>query len=82
MIMRDMLTSLREPHIVTHIMYSTNLSYKQLKVYLELLIKNNLIEEYEFEKNQRRFRTTNKGLTFFDLITPKDNLIQFKQAST
>ena len=43
----------------TKIMYSAFLSYTQLKEYLFVLIKNNLIE---YRDGSHEFRTTEKGL--------------------
>ena len=73
-IMADVLSSLKEPRFVTHLMYLTNLSYKQLRSYVETLTNIGLVEEFEFVKGRHKFRITNKGMTFFDLIT-KDSQI-------
>jgi predicted transcriptional regulator len=43
----------------TKIMYNAYLSYNQLKEYLSVLIKNNLIE---YRDGTKTFRTTEKGL--------------------
>lgn len=80
-ILKEILNVLREPHIVTHIMCTTNLSYKQLKSYLELLIKCGLVEKIESKNHKQKFRITSKGLSFIDLITI-DKLVQFTNVST
>ncbi|MGE0243508.1 MAG: winged helix-turn-helix domain-containing protein [Nitrososphaeraceae archaeon] len=48
----------------TKIMYSAFLSYAQLKEYLSILTKNNLIEYLE---GTQTFRTTEKGLNFLKM---------------
>jgi predicted transcriptional regulator len=48
----------------TKIMYSAFLSYNQLKEYLSVLIKNNLIECLE---GTQTYKTTEKGLNFLKM---------------
>ena len=45
-IIRDMLMYLKEKRLAkpTHLMYKANLSHKQMKLYLDELIKNKLVE--------------------------------------
>ena len=48
----------------THIMYSCNLSFRQLKTYLSLLIDRGLLRKVSQEekgRDPRFFKTTNKG---------------------
>lgn len=45
----------------TKIMYKAYLSYAQLKEYLMILVKNDLLEYIEGE---RQYRTTEKGLKY------------------
>ncbi len=68
-IMADVLLTMKEPRIVTHMMYATNLSYGQLKKYLALLTNIGLAEEMKGRENQHLFRITEKGMTFVDAIT-------------
>ena len=48
----------------TKIMYKAMLSYNQLKEYLSVLIKNNLIE---YRDGTRKFKTTEKGLNYLKM---------------
>lgn len=74
-IMVDLLSTLKEPRLATHVMYATNLSYRQLKKYLALLTNIGLTEEIRGEKNQRLFRITERGMFFIDVITKGGNSI-------
>jgi len=47
----------------THLMYKANLSYKQMKLYLNELIKNKLIEQ-NTEDKKTKIRITKKGRDF------------------
>ena len=48
----------------THLMYKANLSHKQMKIYLDELTKNGLIE-INNEENKKRIMITKKGRDFF-----------------
>ena len=48
----------------TRLMYKANLSHKQMKGYLESLMKNKLIEKKDVE-NKTRISITKKGADFF-----------------
>ena len=65
-ILNDMLRILKEGRGKikrTHLMYKANLSHKQLKLYLNQLEKNKLIEN-KTEKKVNLISITNKGLDF------------------
>jgi len=47
----------------THLMYKANLSHKQMKLYLNELIKNKLIEQ-NTEDKKTKIRITKKGRDF------------------
>ena len=72
-IMADLLSTLKEPKLATHMMYATNLSYSQLKKYLALLANIGLTEETMGEENHRLFRITEKGRIFMGVITNDGN---------
>ena len=63
----DILSAARQSVRKTHIMYKSNLSYKQLDVYLSALIECNLIEE-GVEDGARVFNVTSRGLNFIELF--------------
>lgn len=53
----------------THIMYKCNLSFRQLQVYLELLLDRGLLRKVSGRGNReeaRLFETTKKGRAFLD----------------
>ena len=68
-IMTDILLSIKEPKILTHIMYATQLSYIQLKKHLEMLINLGLTADVKSRDNQRFFKLTEKGKIFIVTIT-------------
>ena len=64
-IMAEALDIAREGALKTHIMYKTNLSFKQLYFYLNLLLDRKLLETIKREDSEKTlYRTTDKGLEF------------------
>ena len=63
----DILAATRRSVRKTHIMYKSNLSYKQLDMYLNTLIECNLIKEGN-EDGARMYNVTSKGLDFIELF--------------
>jgi predicted transcriptional regulator len=59
----------------TQLMYNAFLSYRQIGEYLTLLIDSGLLQ-YDFDT--RRFRITEKGLSFLQLSNQIGNLIQME----
>ena len=60
----SMLEAARFEATKTKIMYSSYLSSHQLRVYLELVIRNGL---FAYDSAKRRYRTTEKGLRLLEL---------------
>ena len=69
-IIYDVLKSIRDKHnkiILTHILSKANLSYNKLKEYLDDLIEQKLIEEYEYKK-QKYFKLTERGENYYEKL--------------
>ena len=62
------------PATKTRIMYSSFLSYDQLKDYLSLLIENGLLKH---DKTSQMYSTTEKGLKFLRTQQEMEGLIHF-----
>jgi predicted transcriptional regulator len=56
----------------TKIMYKAFLSYAQLKEYLTVLLKNDVLEYEEWKQN---FRTTEKGLRLLQMYNQFDEMM-------
>lgn len=67
-IIADILDEAKHGARKTRIMYMCNLSFRQLKVYLDFLLKKDLLAvTTSFEdKKSRLFKTTKKGLVFLE----------------
>ena len=55
------------------IMYRTYLSFVQLKEYLMILTKSDLLR---YDSNTHTFKTTEKGLKFLEAYNQMDNMIK------
>jgi predicted transcriptional regulator len=68
-ILYDIIAAARASARKTHLMYKSNLSFKQLDMYLRFLIGQQLIEEsYDIEDGSKRYYVTSKGLQFLNLF--------------
>jgi predicted transcriptional regulator len=67
-IMAKILYVAKNPEPKTHIMYRANLSFNQLKRYMELLLDRGLLNAVEKRQSKVRkvFVTTDKGLSFLE----------------
>lgn len=63
----DILSAARQSVRKTHIMYRSNLSYKQLDLYLNNLVEHRLIEE-GLEDGAKVYNVTSRGLNFIELF--------------
>ena len=62
----------------TKIMYKAMLSFNQLKEYLSVLIKNNLIE---YRDGNKTFKTTEKGLNLLKIHNEMTELLPITATS-
>ena len=62
----------------TKIMYKAMLSYNQLKEYLSVLIKNNLME---YRDGNKTFKTTEKGLNLLKIHNEMTELLPITATS-
>jgi predicted transcriptional regulator len=66
-IMADILDQAQQGAKKTRLMYKCNLSFRQLRVYLDFLLKRNFVVLVApAEKQYGVFRTTRKGLAFLE----------------
>jgi predicted transcriptional regulator len=64
-IIADILIEAKEETLKTHIMYRCNLSHRQLKIYLNFLLKIGLLKSHSNEEdNARSYEITSKGSKF------------------
>ncbi|MHB1907927.1 MAG: winged helix-turn-helix domain-containing protein [Nitrososphaerales archaeon] len=68
-ILYDIIVSARGSAKKTHLMYKSNLSFKQLNLYLGFLLQNKLVEErFDVDDGTRTYFVTNRGLQFLELF--------------
>ena len=66
-IMADILDQAQHGAKKTRLMYGCNLSFRQLRVYLDFLLKRNFVALVTpADEESRVFRTTRKGLAFLE----------------
>lgn len=66
MIIGELLENMQEPAKLTHVLYKTNLSYAQVKRYLEMLIQMELIQE--IHELYLGFQITEKGRILVQIL--------------
>jgi len=66
--MHDIVSAAKPTARKTHLMYKSNLSFKQLDLYLGALMENGLIEERLDDDLGRVYAVTPRGLEFLSLI--------------
>ena len=67
-IVYDIISAARRPAKKTHLMYKSNLSFKQLDLYLSSLLENGLVEERLDEDEGRTFCVTRQGINYIDIF--------------
>jgi predicted transcriptional regulator len=73
-ILYDIISAAKPSSKKTHLMYKGNLSYQQLDLYLNFILKNGLLEE-RFVDDTRLYFITEKGMEFLRLFEDMHNLI-------
>ena len=71
-IISQILNVCRNGAIKTRVVYQANLNFKTVEPYLDLLVKNNLIEVQQGEK--RMYETTEKGETLLEALNQVSEL--------
>jgi predicted transcriptional regulator len=65
----DIIAATRASAKKTHLMYRSNLSFKQLDLYLNFLLRQKLVEErFDIETASKTYFVTEKGLEFLRLF--------------
>jgi predicted transcriptional regulator len=69
-ILYDIVSASKESARKTHLMYKSNLSFKQLRLYLDFLLYRGLVEEKNAleEEGGRTYAATPKGIEFMRLF--------------
>jgi len=75
-IIMDILSSIKEPKIFTHIMYDTHLSYVQLKKHIEMIMIQGLAVDVKSTDNQQFFKLTEQGKIFVDSFTKRGKSLE------
>ena len=71
-IISQILNVCRNGAIKTRVVYQANLNFKTVEPYLDLLVKNNLLEVQQGEK--KRYETTEKGETLLEALNQVSEL--------
>ena len=69
-IISDLLQNMKEPIRVTHLLYTSNMSYKQLVKYLTNLRKMGLVQEQNLPF--RSYIINNEGKHFVEMINKRN----------
>ena len=78
-IMTDLLANIEEPRRVTHLLYKSNMSYTQLRKYLNVLVDLGLAQEKR--KPFHAFTITKNGKTFYQLIKKSKTEVPMQKAT-
>ena len=74
-IISQILNVCRNGAIKTRVVYQANLNFKTVEPYLDLLVRNNLLEVQHGEK--KMYETTEKGETLLEALNQVSELLEF-----
>jgi predicted transcriptional regulator len=78
-ILYDIIDASRTTAKKTHLMYRSNLSFKQLDMYLHFLLQRELVEErLDVEDASKSYAITPKGMEFLSLFESLQDLMGVK----
>jgi predicted transcriptional regulator len=81
-ILYDIISSARMPVKKTHLMHRSNLSFKQLDLYLNFLLEQDLVRDrLDDESNGRVFFVSNKGMQFLSLFETMQTFLGMERYS-
>jgi len=72
-ILADLLENMKEPKRITHLLYTSNLSYSQLRKYLKMITEMGLSEEQKIPYHS--FKITQEGTYFINMVRKRQLLI-------
>ncbi len=73
-ILSNLLENMKEPKRLTHLLYSSNLSYNQLSKYLKMVTEMGLANEEN--KPFHSFMITNDGKFFIEMVSKRTKNVQ------
>ena len=73
-ILADLLENMKEPKRITHLLYTSNLSYSQLTKYLKMITQMGLSEEHKVPFHS--FKITQEGIYFINMVRKRQLLIK------
>lgn len=71
-ILSELLENMTEPRRITHLLYSSNLSYSQLRKYLKMVTEMGLVLEQK--KSFTSFVATNEGKLFIEMVKKRTTI--------
>lgn len=82
-IMANILRLAKSPESKTHIMYGANLSFRQLKRYLKLLVDGGFLSVSEERRSKvtKLFVTTDDGVSFLEAYRRLEEIVKGKKHS-
>jgi predicted transcriptional regulator len=78
-ILYDIVAASKNSSKKTHLMYKSNLSFKQLRLYLDFLVDRGLIDE-KMDMQERTYCPTPRGLEFMTLFEELQHFLGIQKA--